>query len=391
MARPVTPIGTWGDLRQYEDNGTKYVSAYFRDYDGESRRVARSGRTYGIAKQRLLEALAARAQPSTLDITRDTTVRVLADLYEAELRDDPERTDGTKVQYLSQLNRIRKALGGLRLHECTPGRLDTFVRAVAEDRPGMARSSRQVLKQMMALAVLHDVFTTNPAAETRTVKAQKPDFVAHGRDELVAIRALLRAWDTGKDKRGVARQGSLCDVTDLYTATGARTSEVLAFEYGDFDIDQALLPEGKREPGTVRISKTVARNIKNQYVLQQHTKTSLVRTLELPYEVLPVVLNRRLDAYTSLLFPSSVGTVRSPDNFRRDWHGALEGSKFEGLNPGLYRKSVATHIANALGEKAAADQLGHTGLGNLRYYVERTHRGPQVAEVLAELFPENRQ
>lgn len=386
MARRVTPIGTYGEITTFTERGTKYASARFRDFDGKSRRVKRSGRTYELARTALREALADRATPISGNIDRDMKLKHLLDIYEAELLAS-DKADGTKLNYQSHINGAKKALGEIRLHECTPGRLDTFIRVVAEDRPGSARMTRQVLKQVMSIAVLHGVFPSNPITETRTVASKVPDFSAIGKDDLGEIRELLNAWDTGKDKRGAVRSGSLRDITDMYIATGARTSEVLALTFPDFTIEPALREGDKREPATVRVWKTVARNIQNKYVIMERLKTDGgKRELELPYEVVPMIMRRQMEAYTELVFPSSTGTVRSPDNFRRDWHAALKGSPYEGLKPGLYRKSVATLIARTLGEKQAADQLGHAGLGNLRYYVERTKRGPQVAAVLGELF-----
>lgn len=325
--------------------------------------------------------------------SRDMRVRELVDIYEPEMLAGPN-SDQTKRNELSKLRTIRSGIGELRHAECTPGRLDAFIHAVAKQYPGAARSLRSILKKIMVLAVLHGVFETNPVAEVRAVRRARPDVTALGAKDLHAIRLLLQRWDSALLWGKHPRNGSLTDATDVYTATAARTSEVLALYFDDFSIDQALMPEGAREPATVDISKTVVRNLQNKHVVQPHPhpKTSeSVRRLELPYEIVPMLMQRRISAKVGLVFPSEVGTVRSPDAFRRDWHSALKSSPYEGLTPGLYRKSVATLIAHTLGEREAAEQLGHTGLGNLKHYVEKKRRGPQVAALLSELFSENRQ
>lgn len=386
MARRVLPIGTWGSVRTFTEEGIKYATARFRDFDGKTRKVKRAGRTYELARIALLEALGERAKPSSGNLSRDDTLKDLIGVYEAELLSS-DKSDGTKLTYQSQLRGVEKNLGDLKLFECTPGLLDAHFRKVATKRPGAARMTRQVLAQAFALAVLNGVYDSNPITETRAVKSSTPNFTALGKKDLHNIRQLLFAWDTGKDGRGKVRNGSMRDITDLYTATGARTSELIALSFSDFKLEPATRAGANRAPATVLIWKTVARNLENKYVIAERLKTDGgKRELELPYEVVPMVLQRQMEAYMDLVFPSSTGTVRSPDNLRRDWHQALENSPYKGLNPGLYRKSVATLIARTMGEREAADQLGHSGLGNLKYYVEQNKRGPQVAELLGSLF-----
>lgn len=164
-------------------------------------------------------------------------------------------------------------------------------------------------------------------------------------------------------------------------ATGARTAEVLALDWESLRLDKS--------PYEVRIDKTVAKRLDGKLVVQTHTKNNLIRELELPESVAGMLLRRRVDATCDLIFPSQAGTPRWPDSMRRDWREALRGSPYEGLKPGLYRKAVATHIAERLGVEAARDQLGHTGLANLKYYVEQSKRGPQAAAVIDELFEQS--
>ncbi|MFC7766451.1 tyrosine-type recombinase/integrase [Leucobacter soli] len=198
--------------------------------------------------------------------------------------------------------------------------------------------------------------------------------------DLAKIRRLLQAWDRkliGKHPRN----GSLTDTIDMYTATGCRTAEVLAIGWPRLTLDT--------EPLTVRIDRTVVKNLEGKLVIQLHTKNKQIRDLELPHAVAGMLLRRRIDARSELVFPSEVNTPRWPDAMRREWRQALEGSEFAGLKPGLYRKAVATHVAERLGVEAARDQLGHTGLANLKYYVEQAKRGPEAAAVIDELFPES--
>ena len=376
MARPSLPIGAWGEINFTTRSGKPAAYAKFRDYDGITRPVLRTGATRPKAKTALLEALAERAKPSLGTITRDTTIGTLADIYEAEM-DASDLGSQTKLNYRSKLKTIRKGLGGVKLSEATPGRLDRFVQAIAKEYPGAARAVRTVLKNMMVLAVLDEVFDANPVTETRAVERKAPDFTALESSDLTEIRKLLQAWDKkliGKHPRN----GDLTDAMDMYLATGVRTAELLAFDFSSLHLES--------EPYKVTVDKTVAKDDNGKLHIQPFTKTRQARELELPTSVANMLIRRRVNARCDLIFPSQVNTPRWPDSLRRDWRTALEKTPYEGLKPGLYRKAVATHIAKRLGVEAARDQLGHSGFANLKYYVEASKQGPAAAAVIDELF-----
>ena len=379
MVRPSLPIGAWGEINFTTKSGKPAAFARFRDYDGNTRQVLRTGATRAKAKTALLEALAERSRPSLGDITRDTKLRELADIYEAEMMGS-DLASQTKLNYKSKLVTIKRGLGGVTIAEASTGRLDRFVQAVAKDHPGAARMVRTVLKNMMLVAVLHEAIDRNPMTETRAINRGEPQFEVVRAAELGEIRELLRAWDR-KIINKHPRNGSLTDIIDMYTATGGRTAEVLAFDWPTIHLDTL--------PYTVRIDKTLAKGIDGKLYVQPHTKNNSIRTLELPGAVGAMLLRRRVNATCDLVFPSEVNTPRWPDSMRRDWRQALHGTKFQGMRPGLYRKSVATHIAEQLGVEAARDQLGHSGLANIKYYVERSKRGPEAAAVLDELFTQS--
>jgi integrase len=57
------------------------------------------------------------------------------------------------------------------------------------------------------------------------------------------------------------------------------------------------------------------------------------------------------------------------------------------VTPRAFRKAVATLVAEALGSRAAQDQLGHSSDAVTRkHYIEKTHEGPDVAELLDREF-----
>jgi hypothetical protein len=62
MARPRTPIGTFGEIEFTKlANGSVRARTRFRDHDGQLRRIEASGDTRTRAEHRLKERLAARS------------------------------------------------------------------------------------------------------------------------------------------------------------------------------------------------------------------------------------------------------------------------------------------------------------------------------------------
>jgi integrase len=341
--------------------------------------MLRTGRTPSLAENALKEALRDRLAPAGEVITRDSTLEALAAAWKAEMLADKNLADGTKLTYQEALKAVLRGLSGVRVGEATPAKLNRYIQAVAVKTPGQARTVRIVLKHMMSHAVFSGAIDSNPVGETKAVARTKPQVKALRADDIAQIRGLLEVWDSGVDKYNRPRNGSLRDTMDMYAATGARTSEVLALRWADFNFGA--------QPPTVTINGTVAKNIDGKLIVKGTLKTDKSRReLELPEFVIPMLAARAANAYTDLVFPSATGTPRWPDNLRRDWKAALAGTPFAGVTPGAFRKAVATLLAEEMGAEAARDQLGHTGFGNLRHYVEQASRGPAAAAAMQRLL-----
>lgn len=380
MPRPPLPLETYGKIRRTTHNGSPAAVAYYRDSDGVTRRMLRTGRTPTVAENALKEALRDRLAPTGDLITRDSTMEALAGAWRAEMLTDPNLADGTKLTYQEAMKTALRGLSGVRVGEATPAKLNRYIQAVAKKTPGAARSVRIVLKHMMAHAVFAGAIDQNPVSETKAVTRTKPTVKALRADDVASIRDLLETWDAGIDKYNRPRNGSLRDTMDMYAATGARTSEVLALRWTDFDFES--------DPPTVTLNGTVAKNLDGKLIIKGSLKTDKShRQLELPEFVGPMLTERARVAYNDLVFPSAAGTPRWPDNLRRDWKSALDGSDYAHVTPGAFRKAVATLLAEELGVEAARDQLGHTSFGNLKYYVEQASRGPAAAGTVQKLLP----
>lgn len=379
MPRPPLPLETYGKISTTTRNGKPAAITYYRDSDGVTRRMLRTGTSNAAAVRALKEALRDRLAPAGDVITAESTVEALAASWKAEMLSDDKLSDGTKRTYQDSLKTVLRGLSGVRVVECTPAKLHRYIQAVAKTTPGAARTARIVLKHMFDHAVWGGAVAVNPVGETKAVTPRKPNVKALRAADIATIRDLLEVWDSGLDKYQRPRNGSVRDTMDMYASTGARTSEVLALRWTDFDFST--------DPPTVTLNGTVVRGLDNKLVIQDRMKTDKShRQLELPPFVVPMLTERARTAYSELVFPSAVGTPRWPDNLRRDWRNALGGTVYARVTPGAFRKAVATLLAEEMGAEAARDQLGHTGFGNLKNYVERASRGPASAGTVQKLL-----
>jgi len=88
-----------------------------------------------------------------------------------------------------------------------------------------------------------------------------------------------------------------------------------------------------------------------------------------------------------VIFPSTNGTLRDPGSVRKQLAKVLGPAGLGWVTPHIFRKTVATALDAAEDLRTAADQLGHTGTDvTRRHYVQKTHQGPDVADVLEQLI-----
>jgi integrase len=95
--------------------------------------------------------------------------------------------------------------------------------------------------------------------------------------------------------------------------------------------------------------------------IQEHPKSeSSNRRLKLPLFAMDLLTRRRIDAYSELVFPSSTGTPRWPENIRTQWANAVRGTDLEWMTTRSCRKGVAAYLEAAVDIEAAKEQLGHS-------------------------------
>ncbi len=385
MARPPLPIGTLGTIRTEKLGPNRYCArARYRDHDGRTRDIEATD-TSGPAAIRALKVKARdRVAPNDDEITRETHVSVLAALWLAEITAEERLTPQTIGKYeISVRVSIVPALGNLRIREAGVGRLDKFLRKVAEDRPTAARLAKVALAQMFALAVRRGALTTNPVRETSRLRTSRREVVALEVGQLEDVRSAIQRWQQPTPgKPGPRHTGDLADIVDLMLATGARIGEILALRWEDLDL--------AAEHPTLTICGTIIYLKGTGFFRQEWTKSDAgFRKVVLPRFAVGMLIARKLNAADNphdAIFASRRGTWLSPQNVRRQWRQARSDAGLEWVTPHTFRKTVATLIDKEADAKRAAAQLGHaTEQVTNRHYIVKPALAPDSSSILEQL------
>ncbi len=195
--------------------------------------------------------------------------------------------------------------------------------------------------------------------------------VALTAEQLPQFLANLRASDFCKNH-------DLIDPITLLIATGLRRSELLGLRWVDFDEKASMLAvTGKviRVPGEglLRVDETKS--------------TAGRRTIPLPKFAADMLLKRRHVPYLgqqAVIFPSTAGTLRDPNNFGKEWRTAREALGVAEVTTHSFRKTVATLIDDeGLSARIGADHLGHSHVSMTQdRYMTRGRIHTQVADLL---------
>lgn len=385
MARPELPIGTSGKIRTEKLGPNRFrARARFRDYDGKTRDIEATDTTGPAAERALKVKLRDRATPNDDDITRETRISRLAELWIEEITAEERIAPQTIHRYETSVRTaIVPALGNLRIREASVGRLDRFLRDIAKDRPSAAKGVKVVLGQMFALAVRHGAIPTNPVRDTGRLRKPRRTVVALTEEHLQAVRTAIREWQQPvPGKPGPRHTGDLADVVDLMLATGARIGEILALRWEDLDL--------AAERPTLTICGTLV-FVKGQGLFRQPwTKSDAgYRTVVLPQFAVGMLLARKLSAAENphdAIFASRRGTWLSPNNLRRQWRQARADADLDWVTPHTFRKTVATLIKEETDTKSAAAQLGHSSEEITEtYYIAKPVQAPDVSDILERL------
>jgi integrase len=383
VGRPPLRIGQHGKIsRRYLGNGVCEAQCRYRDTDGVTRRVRRAGpadqydRRGKLAEDVLIEALAQRRPPSggPDEIGLDTAVMTLVEAHLARLAEDG-RAPATQATYRIVAGKLRIKLGGVRVGEATPARIDAALRSMSTTHgPVMARQAKTILSGGLQLAVMANVLGTNPVREVQPIKSKRPP---KGAPALTAdqLRDLLIRLGTSE----YCRKHDLVGPFTLFIATGLRRGELLGLRWSDFDETE----------GTIAVTGKVERIAGKGLIRVDVTKTAAGRRrLALPSFAVDALRQRRsvpfLGEHPVIIFPSTAGTWRDPNNFGREWREVRGKLGVPHVTTHSFRKTLATLIDDrGLSARVGADHLGHSKVSMTQdVYMTRGKVHSEVADLL---------
>lgn len=373
-----------GEIRCYRmPSGKVRAMAKFRDLDGRTRQVERTGATESAAKGRLRAACRDRSTASVDgDITPEATVAVVAEVWFADLAAAVavgDKSPTTTQLYRHRLDRqILPGIGGLRLRELSVARVDRFIRATAEKHgPSTAKSTRSVLSGVLGLAARLDALPTNPIRDASPIRQAAKERDSLSVEQVRELRAQL-----ARDQSCVERD--LPDLVDMMLATGLRIGETTAITWPAVDLDV----------GTLDVRGTVVRVAGVGLILKQRPKSrSGSRRVELPGWAVIMLKRRRVELPGNewqAVFPSPTGQLRDPSNTAADLREAFDAAGYPDITSHTFRRTVATLMDEAgLSARSAADQLGHSQISmTTDFYYGRKVAATGAREVLEAFEPQ---
>jgi integrase len=214
----------------------------------------------------------------------------------------------------------------------------------------------------------------NPVRDVDSIKfkTQPRGATALTGDQLRNLLTDIRASEYCEER-------DLADPVTLLIATGLRRSELLALRWSDYD----------HKAATLSVRGKLVRATGHGLQRIEETKTAAgMRTLRLPKFAVEMLKARQAKAFygqQAMIFPSTSGTWRDPNNFAKQWRavrGALSASE---VTTHSFRKTVATLIDDeGLSARIAADQLGHMQVSMTQdRYMARKRDNSEVAELLS--------
>lgn len=377
--RPALRLGAHGKITRVSLGGGVWLArCKFRDSDGVVRRVERRGPAdeedkHGrLAEDALVAALDGRRPPSDEEISLDTKIMVLVNRHIDRLAEDG-RSPVTISTYKFAAGKLDRIIAGIKVGEATPPRLDAAVRSMKRAHGvTMARQSRTLLQGGLALAVMAGVLGGNPVREVRIATDAEPQ----GAKALTAaeLRDLLGKLTASES----CRELDLVDPVTVLIATGVRRSELLGLRWSDWD----------EKAGTITVAGKVVRAKGEGLDRLDGTKSkSGKRTLVLPDFAAKALTARKALPFLGeqeMIFPSSAGTWRDPNNFGKQWRKVREDLGVPEVTSHSFRKSVADLIdEEGLSARVGADQLGHSQVSMTQNkYMTRGKVHSEVAALL---------
>lgn len=383
LPRARLPLGTWGQITRKQLKPKIWrARAKFRSYDGVIRRYEAWGPSGPKAEAALIHKLTLLIPTNEDEIGPEMQLRELSRIWWAEF-EDLGRAANTNKRYRELLDtHILPGTGELTIREANVNSLDRFLKFIRTNNGATtAKMCKTILSGMLSLATRHGAISANPLREVAKIPIVTKEVRALTLEEVIALRKGVYAWQQPTGRPNGLHEKDILDVVDIMLATGARIGEALAIHWADVDLEA--------EKPTVTINGTVIK-VKGTSGLhiQDHPKSSNSRQRYfLPSFAVDMLHRRQADTARTndlgLVFASSLGTIRDPNGFRKQWREVREALGYGWVTPHTFRKSVGTILANTQGIAAATAQLGHSNEKiTSRHYIQKTHEAPDNTEVL---------
>lgn len=410
MARPPLPLDTAGAISATEVRPKLWrARCRYRQATGRTIQLERSGPSRTAAIRNLQDALRDVRGSTDGPLQPHDRFSRAAELW--VVRVDRLVAEGvlrstTADLYRGQLRAVLvPALGALRLHEITIGRLDAFFGELAmrQGRQGplsakYRRSIREVLRQVLALVVTHGALPMNPVANLDRIRGGP----APPRGLTPEERRRLFAWLTGHsddpttaNAQTAARRRDLPDLITFMIGTGVRIGEALGMRWCDVDLDG--IPVENRDGSLqlqpiVAITGNIVRVIGNGLVRHGGKTQRALRVVPLPRFVAEMLAARRpIELAPDDPVFATVGlrgkgiTWRDPRNVSGEILEMRQAAGFTWpLTSHTFRKTAATIWHDSeLSDRQSADLVGHSQITTLlNYYVSRGELHPEGAAVM---------
>ncbi len=389
MARPRTPIGTFGKISHRRlGKGRCEARARYRDWDGKLRGVQSTGPTRTAAELALKRKLAERSlfQPGFIGISADSRFSALVDYWLEDMEIEDRLSKTTRQLYERNMRTlVAPAFAELTLREIGVARCDYFLKQLAKQSYNRARQARVVLRLALGLAVRHEVIPRNPMDHVSRLRhpVSTPD--AFEDSDIELIREAVQVWEERKITAGPKPDGQLGQIIEVLLGTSVRIGEVLAIRLRDLDLRSSI--------PTVKIAGTIVSRKGEPTHRQDHPKTSRsVRRIALPTFAVNAIkarLKKRLSIDPdALLFCNRNGDPLTTNNVRRQLRDVMDKAGLKGVTPHRFRRTGATAINDAGGVDLAAELLGHTDPRiTVQHYIVRNDLvNPVTARMLEARF-----
>lgn len=376
MARPRMGIGTYGTVNTAEVQPGKWrARTRYRFADGKARQVEKYGPSKAKALLALKQALITVESSRGGELKPSTSLRVLAQMF-LDAKRDVGRSEGTLETYgYAVTAHIVPRIGDLTVAEARPERLQPFLNRVEkESGAGAAKNCRSTLSGMMSLAVVNGATDRNPVRDLDRIshpKGKRRGSSAIPLDELPAFLTKVRAdadlqnWDT-------------VELIEYMLSSGWRVAEACALDVASIDFTA----------GTATVEAINVRITGKGIVRQGFPKTEKsARVTSLPSRTIDLLHRRhkRLQEFTTLLFPTPLMRLRDPSNTQREIRDRRDMLGYPELSTHSFRKTVATILDKAgLSATEIADYLGHENPSMTQDVYMNTLKGSsRAAEVLS--------